>query len=57
MDMEIEIIDSPYTDRYCGNCADCIKTEMRYCLKNHAFVTKKKWCKEWHAEDRSEFEN
>lgn len=57
METEIEIVESPYQDRYCGNCAECIKTEMRYCLKNHAFVSKDMWCKQWHAEDRSKFEN
>lgn len=55
--MEIEIKDTPYADRYCGNCAECVKTELRYCLKNHAFVAKNKWCKLWHAEERGEFEN
>ncbi len=56
--MDIEIIDTPYDDRSCRNCAHCVKTELRYCLKNHAFVAKNKWCKEWCAEDRkSKFEN
>lgn len=56
--MDIEIKDTPYNDRYCGNCTHCIKTQLRYCLKNHAFVAKNKWCEEWSAEDRkSKFEN
>ena len=53
--MDIEIKDTPYNDRYCGNCTHCIKTQLRFCLKNHAFVAKNKWCKEWAAEER-EFE-
>lgn len=53
----MDIIDTPYNDRYCGNCAHCIKTELRYCLKNHAFVAKNKWCEDWAAEDRKKFEN
>ncbi len=55
--MEIEIKDTPYADRCCGNCAECVKTELRYCLKNHAFVAKNKWCNQWHAEERDKFEN
>ena len=56
--MDIEIIDTPYDDRSCKNCAHCVKTELRYCLKNHAFVAKNKWCEDWAAEDRkSKFEN
>ena len=53
--MDIEIKDTPYNDRYCGNCTHCIKTQLRFCLKNHAFIAKNKWCKEWTAEER-EFE-
>lgn len=53
----MDIIDTPYNDRYCGNCTHCIKTELRYCLKNHAFVAKNKWCEDWAAEDRKKFEN
>ena len=45
--MEVEIIDTPYSDRSCKNCAHCVKTEMRYCLHNHAFVAKNKWCSDW----------
>ncbi len=56
--MDIEIKDTPYNDRYCGNCKHCVKTELRYCLKNHAFVAKNKWCEEWEAEERfHKFEN
>jgi hypothetical protein len=56
--MDIEIIDTPYDDRSCKNCKHCVKTELRYCLKNHAFVAKNKWCEDWTAEDRkSKFEN
>lgn len=55
--MEIEIKDTPYADRCCGNCAECVKTELRYCLKNHAFVAKNKWCNQWRAEERDKFEN
>ena len=56
--MEVEIKDAPYNDRYCGNCKHCVKTELRYCLKNHAFVAKNKWCTEWCAEERfNKFEN
>lgn len=55
--MDIEIKDTPYADRCCGNCAECVKTELRYCLKNHAFVAKNKWCNQWHAEERNKFEN
>ena len=54
--MEVEVIDSPYMDRDCGNCVSCVKTELRYCLKNHCFVAKNKWCKEWNAEERPHFE-
>lgn len=55
--MDEKIIDTPYNDRYCGNCTHCVKTELRYCLKNHAFVAKNKWCADWNAEDRkSKFE-
>lgn len=50
--MEVEIVDTPYKDRYCANCNHCVKTEMRYCLKNHAFVAKNKWCKSWCMENR-----
>lgn len=49
---EEKIVDTPYKDRYCGNCNHCVKTEMRYCLKNHAFVSKNKWCKDWCVENR-----
>ena len=52
LDMEVEIIDTPYSDRSCKNCAHCVKTEMRYCLHNHAFVAKNKWCSDWKSEDR-----
>ena len=56
--MDIEIKDTPYDDRCCGNCKHCVKTELRYCLKNHAFVAKNKWCTEWCAEERfNKFEN
>lgn len=56
--MDIEIKDTPYNDRYCGNCKHCVKTELRYCLKNHAFVAKNKWCTEWCPEERfNKFEN
>ena len=56
--MDIEIKDTPYDDRSCGNCKHCVKTELRYCLKNHAFVAKNKWCTEWCAEERfNKFEN
>ena len=56
--MEVEIKDTPYNDRCCGNCKHCVKTELRYCLKNHAFVAKNKWCTEWCAEERfNKFEN
>ena len=56
--MEVEIKDTPYNDRCCGNCEHCVKTELRYCLKNHAFVAKNKWCTEWCAEERfNKFEN
>ena len=54
--MEIEIIDTPYNDRYCGNCKECIKTELRFCLTHHCFVSKNKWCKNWTAEERK-FDN
>lgn len=49
---EEKIIDTPYKDRYCNNCAHSVKTEMQYCLKNHAFVSKNKWCKDWCMENR-----
>lgn len=56
--MEVEIKDTPYNDRDCGNCKHCVKTELRYCLKNHAFVAKNKWCTEWYPEERfNKFEN
>ena len=57
--MDIEIKDTPYNDRCCGNCGDCgTKSGLRYCFINHAFVAKNKWCAEWHAEDRDKkFEN
>ena len=56
--MDIEIKDTPYNDRSCGNCKHCVKTELRYCLKNHAFVAKNKWCTEWCPEERfNKFEN
>ena len=56
--MDIEIKDTPYNDRCCGNCKHCVKTELRYCLKNHAFVAKNKWCTEWCPEERfNKFEN
>ena len=56
--MEVEIKDTPYDDRSCGNCKHCVKTELRYCLKNHAFVAKNKWCTEWCPEERfNKFEN
>ena len=55
---ENKIIDTPYNDRSCGNCTNCVKTELRYCLTNHAFVAKNKWCPDWKVEDRSyKFEN
>ena len=55
---ENRIIDTPYNDRCCSNCANCIKTELRYCLTNHAFVAKNKWCPDWKVEDRNyKFEN
>ena len=55
--MDIEIIDTPYEDRGCYNCEHCVKTQMRYCLRNHAFVAKNKWCEDWEAEKRRKFEN
>ena len=56
--MDIQIIDTPYDDRYCGNCSRCIKGELNYCLQNKAYVVSKKWCIEWLPEFRNyKFEN
>ena len=58
MDTDMGIIDTPYEDRYCGNCGHCTKTEMRYCLVHHAFVAEHKWCQSWDQQYRYyKFEN
>ena len=57
-DINMGIIDTPYDDRYCGNCGNCVKTEMRFCLVHHAFVAKHKWCQSWDEQYRYyKFEN
>lgn len=58
MDTDMEIIDTPYEDRYCGNCGHCTKTEMHFCLVHHAFVAEHKWCQSWDQQYRYyKFEN
>ena len=49
--MNIEIIDTPYKDRYCGNCRRITIANSgnmnKCCLRNNCYVSYYKWCEAW----------
>ena len=55
--MDIEIKDTPYSDRYCGNCLRCGRdesTKLLYCYTHKCYVASNKWCADWLMEYRKE---